>query len=137
MSESREIVGREGTKGPGPSNEFASFVHANIDDLQNIPEPGVEWRFSDVEGVDMRVFKNLNALGALSCVGRDEDKLRIYRTPPVVYQRIQEVDACRDRLPCGHGGMQNVPGETDPGYSCGHDDCEARYSRAEVEEVLR
>lgn len=58
----------------------------------------------------------------------------VYRADAGAVAVAQGIHEGRQTLPCGHGGLRNLRG--DAGYSCGHDDCGARFSRDVVEEVF-
>lgn len=58
----------------------------------------------------------------------------LWRTDARAYAMVQEELEHRTLLECGHPPFSNPEGVE--GYECTHEDCDARYTRAEIEEVL-
>lgn len=57
---------------------------------------------------------------------------------PYLQQRLAQRTTYADVVDggCPHTGFVNLAGESAPGYSCAEDTCDARYTEAEVREVV-
>lgn len=69
-------------------------------------------------------------------VGRRDCDVNVWRANPRMYRALLEYRESLDLLECGHAPFRNVRGESAPGYSCVEDDCDARYTREQVEAVI-
>jgi hypothetical protein len=106
---------------------------------RKIPSPGREWRLADVAGEDRSLWLRLIHADAFERVGKAEPpsgngQVHYYRTKRSVYQLAQELAREGPWPDCPHTGIVNLDGgET---FTCGDDDCDARYGRETAREVF-
>jgi hypothetical protein len=116
------------------ANGTRSVLRGNPDATARLPSPAEEFRLADLPAEVRRVFKRFREHGVVDAVDRTDDGAHTYRTDPGAYEVAREIRGERSTLPCGHGGMQNL---RDGGaYSCGNPECDARYDRETVVDVV-
>lgn len=121
------------------------IVRAHPHALTDFPEPP-----KTIHGLPLKCRTALNRLhrhGVIKrikrCDGGHEDceqpedercDVWVWRFTRPGYVMVMEELANRTVLPCGHAPFSNPRGED--GYGCTNEDCDARYTRAEIEEVM-
>ena len=113
----------------------SQFVKKHRVQLQQIPEPGVEWKIDDVDIHHSRI-RELREFGVVRVVRREYDKgdwsKNVYATTDKGYDAIQkwaEKDERTDGfLPCGHDGFRS----TEETVICLRSGCEKEFKKSEV-----
>lgn len=113
----------------------AQWLRNHRYELEDLPEPGVEWRLADIN-ISVGNFRQLVHDGLIESAGRVDGKdTRVWKTDPLAYKSLQEYlarDADTDStLPCGHNGFVNLRGT--PHVLCKIEQCDDRiHHRSEV-----
>lgn len=115
------------------ANSTRSVLRGDPDATARLPPPGEEYAFRDVPAELRRAFRRFREHGVIERVGPPGGDRNTYRTDAGAYEVAREVRRERRTLPCGHGGMQNLRGD---GYTCGEPDCDARYDRETIVDVV-
>ncbi|AHG05420.1 hypothetical protein HALDL1_16505 [Halobacterium sp. DL1] len=115
------------------ANGTRSVLNGNPDATARLPSPAETYELSELPEEVRRIFRRFREHGIVEAVSRSDGGPNVYRTDPGAYEVAREIRSERRTLPCGHGGMQNLRGDD---YSCGDPDCEARYDRDTVADVL-
>jgi len=123
-----------------------NLFRRNVDELPEFPagEFGTAeaWRDSDLPRVEIStsLLHRLYRCGALQRVRRVRRPGGEASSPCAVWHMDEEhrarLDEYREQRDspcgCGHGGIRNLPDSEF--YTCTHDDCDVRVTRAEVEQ---
>jgi len=118
----------------GTNSRLRHTITANIGEFADLPAPEERWRFGETD-LSRRAFALLREAGAIERVGREGDYF-VWQTDRSIYQFIQRWRDSTPLLPCGHRPFSTVSLDSERPYSCTRDECDARYTRADIEEVL-
>lgn len=116
------------------SNACAQHIRMCLSECVAVPPAGESWQTSetDLTGADIN---RLHAKGVIRVVERDGDD-RVWKTKQAAWDAIQESRESLGLLACGHRPFSTVDLDSERPYSCLGEDCDARYSKAEIEAVI-
>jgi|GEM_PF-5772531 len=116
------------------SVSLAQHIRMHLSAYADLPPAGESWTTAetDLDGGDINKFR---ALDVIEQVGRDGGH-RIWETRESVWERVQSQRESLGLLPCGHRPFSTVDLDAERPYGCLGEDCEARYTRAEIEAVI-
>jgi hypothetical protein len=116
------------------SNRSASFIRMGLSDCADVPPAGETWTTSETD-LDAGDINRLASKDIIQAVGQDGSE-RVWETDPVAWDRIQTHIDELGVLPCGHRPFSTVDLDSARPYSCLGDDCDARYTREQIEAVV-
>jgi hypothetical protein len=109
-------------------------IRQNLSAYAALPPAGDTWqaRETDLDGGDIN---RLVAKGAITVVGT-ADGTRVWKTRQPVWDELQRRREDLGVLACGHRPFSTVDLDSERPYSCLGEDCDARYTRTEIEAVI-
>jgi hypothetical protein len=110
-------------------------INSCLSEYVNIPHPSETWHFCEAD-ITESAHHQLIADNGVHEVGRTGER-RKWSTDPDVYAEIQRLAEESPLLDCGHKAFRTVDLDDAAPYSCLRDECDARYTRAEITEVMR
>lgn len=111
----------------------SDWIKHNRYALEELPEPGSEWKTSDANEFIKDRIRPLSTNGIVKRVDKDPlDDCTVFETNPGPYNRLQrylEEDITDGYLPCGHDGFSNLGNNE---YQCTTDPCSKVWTREEI-----
>jgi hypothetical protein len=119
----------------GVTQRTTAWLKANLSAVAALPGPEERWYFEHTDLTESALM-TLSSRGCIERVGVDDyDDRRIWQTNAAAYETVQDLLDRLSLLPCGHRPFRTEDLDHDRPYTCFHDDCDARYDRATIEEV--
>lgn len=111
----------------------ATTIRANAVAARALPAPAAEWRFRDIDRLEMPTLRKFRKIGAVEVVENPSyGRASTYRTAKPAWEFISDLDGSPG--PCPHRGIRNLRDED--GYSCPVDECDARFDRETAREIV-
>lgn len=114
---------------------LVQHIRQNLSFYAGLPPAGEPWstKDTDLDGGDINALLHQDVIEE---VDRDERNCRVWRTRAPAWERIEALREDLGLLPCGHRPFSTVDLSDAKPYGCLGEDCEARYTRAEIEAVI-
>jgi hypothetical protein len=113
---------------------LAQSIRMDLSAYADLPPAGERWRVQETD-LDCGDINRLLARSVIEPVDI-EDGDRVWQTREHVWEEIERQRDELGVLACGHRPFRTVNLDADRPYSCRRDDCDARYTRAEIEAVV-
>lgn len=123
------------TRTSGIPSSTRNWMMANPTLMRALPHPEERWQLADTD-LHQRALPMLRRYELIEQVGSDEDQVNIYRTREHYWEAIQDSYDESAFLDCGHRPFRTVDTDAEQPYSCTDEDCDARYSRGQIEAVI-
>jgi len=116
------------------SPSLIQHIRQRLSLYSDLPPAGESWQARETD-LDCADINRLVAKGAITAV-RTADGDRVWRTRQPVWEELQRRREDLGMLACGHRPFSTVDLDSDRPYGCLGEDCDARYTRAEIEAVI-